>query len=52
MGDMLVLNMFASSSASFHQKVALVCKYFLPVYRLSFCFIYGFLCYAKAFKFD
>ena len=26
----------------------IICKYFLPFYRLSFCFVYGFLCCAKA----
>jgi len=29
-----------------------VCKCFLPFHRLSFCFVYGFLCCAKAFKFN
>ena len=29
-----------------------VCKYFLAFYRLSFHFVYGFLCCAKAFKFN
>ena len=29
-----------------------VCRYFLPIHELSFCFVDGFLCYAKAFKFD
>ena len=28
------------------------CKYFLPVYRLSFSFVYDFLCCAKAYKFE
>ena len=28
----------------------IICKYFLLFCRLSFCFIYGFLCYTKAFK--
>ena len=27
----------------------IICKYFLPFCRLSFCFVYGFLCCAKAF---
>ena len=27
-------------------------KYFLPFHRLSFCFVDGFLCSAKVFKFD
>ena len=27
-------------------------KYFLPFWGLSYCFVYGFLCYAKAFKFN
>ena len=30
----------------------IVCKYLLPSCRLSFCFLYGFLCCAKAFKFN
>jgi len=30
----------------------LVWKYFLPFFRFSFCFIYHFLCCAKAFKFN
>ena len=30
----------------------IICKYFLPVCRLPFCFVYGFLCYVKAYKFD
>ena len=25
----------------------MICKYFLPVHKLSFCFIYGFLCWQK-----
>ena len=29
-----------------------ICKYFLPFWGLSFCFVYDFLCYAKAFKFN
>ena len=29
-----------------------VCKYFLLVNRLSFHFVYGFLCHEKAYKFD
>ena len=28
-----------------------VCKYFLPVWGLSFHLVYGFICYMKAFKF-
>ena len=28
----------------------IICKYFLPFYRLSFCFVYGFLCCAKVCK--
>ena len=27
----------------------MICKYFLPVYRLSFCFVTGFLCCAKTY---
>ena len=30
----------------------IVCKYFLPICRLSFRFVDGFLCCAKAYKFD
>ena len=30
----------------------IVCKYFLPSHRLSFLFVYGFICWAKACKFD
>ena len=30
----------------------IVCKYFLPVCRLSFCFVDGFLCRAETLKFD
>ena len=30
----------------------IICKYFLPLYRLSFHFVSGFLCHAKANKFD
>ena len=30
----------------------IICKYFLTVHRLSFHFFYGFLCCAKACKFD
>ena len=30
----------------------MVFKYFLPFCVLSFCFVYGFLCCAKAYKFD
>ena len=30
----------------------IVYKYFLSFYGLSFCFIYGFLCYAQAFQFN
>ena len=26
--------------------------FFLPVHRFSFNFVYGFLCYAKVYKFD
>ena len=29
----------------------MICKYFLPFCRLSFCFVDGFLCCAKAFFF-
>ena len=29
-----------------------ICKYFLPFCRLSFGFVYGFLCCTKAFKFN
>ena len=29
-----------------------ICKYFLPTYGLSFCFVCGFLCCTKAFKFN
>ena len=29
-----------------------ICKYFLPFCELSFRFVYGFLCCAKAFKFN
>ena len=31
---------------------SIICKYFLPFLRLSFHFAYGFLCYAKSFKFN
>ena len=30
----------------------IICKYFLPFYRLSFHFVSGLLCHAKANKFD
>ena len=30
----------------------IICKYFLPFHRLSFHFVFGFLCCAKAFKFN
>ena len=30
----------------------IICKYFLPFCRLSFSFVYGFLCSAKVCKFD
>ena len=30
----------------------IICKYFLPVHRLSFCSLDSFLCCAKAFKFN
>ena len=30
----------------------IICKYFLPLYRLSFHFFGCFLCFAKAFKFN
>ena len=30
----------------------IICKHFPPFHRLSFWFVYGFLCCAKAFKFD
>ena len=30
----------------------IICKYFLPVHRLPFHFIYDFLCCAKAYKLD
>ena len=30
----------------------IICKYFLQFSRQSFCFVDGFLCYAKAFKFN
>uniref|UniRef100_A0A8D0YPG9 Uncharacterized protein n=1 Tax=Sus scrofa TaxID=9823 RepID=A0A8D0YPG9_PIG len=30
----------------------IICKCFLPFCRLSFCFVYGFLCCAKACRFD
>ena len=30
----------------------IICKYFLPFSRLSFCLIYGFPCYTKALKFN
>ena len=29
----------------------IICKYFLPFWGLSFCFVCSFLCFAKAFKF-
>ena len=29
-----------------------VCKHFLPFWELSFCFVYSFLCWAKAFNFN
>ena len=31
---------------------SIIYKYFLPVHRLYFCFVYGFFCCAKAFKFN
>jgi len=34
------------------ETVSIIYKYFLPVCRLSFHFVYGFLCYAKVCKFD
>ena len=30
----------------------IICKHFLPVCRLPFCFVFGFLCCVKAYKFD
>ena len=30
----------------------IICRYFLPIYKLSFHFVYGFICYAKDCKFD
>ena len=30
----------------------IIYKYFLPFCRLSFCLVYDFLCFAKAFKFN
>ena len=30
----------------------IICKYFLPVQKFSFHFVYGSLCYAKTLKFD
>jgi len=30
----------------------IICKYFLPICGLYFCFVYDFLCYARAFKFN
>ena len=30
----------------------IICKYFCPFGRLFFHFVYGFLCCAKAYKFD
>ena len=30
----------------------IICKYFLPFFRLSLCFVYGFLCCAKPCEFD
>ena len=30
----------------------IICKYFLPVHSLAFYLVYGFLCCAKAYKFD
>ena len=30
----------------------IICRYSLPFCRLSFCFVYGFPCCAKAYKFD
>ena len=32
--------------------VCILCNYFLPVHRLSFHFVYGFLCCAEVYKFD
>ena len=29
-----------------------VCKHFLPFWGLSLCFVYGYLCWAKAFNFN
>ena len=29
----------------------IICKYFLPVHRLSFHFVYGFICCINAYKF-
>ena len=41
------------SWANFTQSLVghIICEYFLPVCRLSFHFVYCFLCYAKAFEF-
>ena len=35
-----------------YSYIFIICKYFLPFSRLSFCFVDGFLCCAKAFYFD
>ena len=35
----------------FHLSVPLFAR-ILPAHRLSFWFVYGFLCYGEAFKFD
>uniref|UniRef100_A0A8C9BD47 Uncharacterized protein n=1 Tax=Phocoena sinus TaxID=42100 RepID=A0A8C9BD47_PHOSS len=34
------------------KPLSVVCKHFLPLCTLSFCFAYGFLCCAKVCKFD
>ena len=36
----------------FWKYIHIICKYFFPVHRLSFHFLYGFLCCAKAYKLD
>ena len=44
---LFVLNTFWKLSPCHH----LICKYFLSVCRLSFCFVNGFFCYAKTCEF-
>ena len=49
---MCLLFIFVGQSIGASASLVIICKYFLPFSRLSFHFVSGFLCCAKAFKFN